>query len=65
MKPQAKLQNLQLNLPWLDLILRPAVLPQDKERELAQALAELLLSVAMEGPVKQVEGGEDEREADR
>lgn len=65
MKPQGKLQNFQLNLPLLDLIIRPAELPQDKGRELAQALAELLLSAAIESTVEQSEGGDDEREADR
>lgn len=61
-KPQ-KLQKLQLNLPLIDL--RPAELPRDKERELAQALAELLLNAAIESAGEQTEGGEDERETDR
>lgn len=63
MKPEAKLQKLQLNLPLLDL--RPAELPRDKGRELAQALAELLLSAAIESTSEQTEGGEDECEVDR
>jgi hypothetical protein len=59
MKQQPKPPNLQRSLPLLDLI--PAALPVDKQRELALALVELLLSATTESTVP---GGDDEPEAD-
>lgn len=61
MKQEPKPPNLQRNLPLLDLT--PAELPVGKQRDLALALVQLLLSAASESAVPQT-GGDDEPEVD-
>jgi hypothetical protein len=60
MKQQPKTPNLQRNLALLDLT--PAELPVGKQRDLALALVQLLLSAATESAVPQT-GGDDEPQA--
>jgi hypothetical protein len=63
MKQPVKSSRLQFNLPLLD---RPALsIPQDKQRELALALVELLIDAAHPSTKSQVNGGGDEPEANR
>ena len=58
MKQQPKPNVLQMNLPLADLA--TADLPADKQRDLALALVELLLSAANTGGVRPSKGGEDD-----
>lgn len=61
MKQPVKPPSLQFNLPLLDL---PALaIPQDKQRELALALVELLIDAARPSATFPVSGGGDEPEA--
>ncbi len=63
MKQPTKSPSRQFNLPLLDL---PALaVPQDKQRELALALVELLIDAARPHAQFQVNGGGDEPEANR
>jgi hypothetical protein len=64
MKDQPKQSVLQLNLVLRNPVTTP--LPDGKERELTQALAELLLSAASarEPLDAQARGGKDESKAD-
>ncbi|MGH9445431.1 MAG: hypothetical protein ACRD3O_06880 [Terriglobia bacterium] len=63
MKQPVKPPSLQFNLPLLDL---PALtIPQDKQRELALALVELLIDAACPNATFPVKGGGDEPEANR
>lgn len=62
MKRSVKPTGTQFNLP---LLTEPAaVLPGDKQRELALALVELLIGVARESVGDSARGGGDESEAD-
>ena len=63
MKQPAKSLHLQLNLSLLNA--SATAVPDDKQRELTLALAELLISAAGEGVEPQANGGEDESEAHR
>jgi hypothetical protein len=65
MKSQSKPDLAQLNLPLLDQ--SPAVIPVDRNDELVQALAALLLGAAdSRSPVEaHPERGHDESETDR
>jgi hypothetical protein len=61
MKRSQKPLDLQMNLSLLGI---PATtVPDDRRRELAQALMELLISALREGIEQQNNGGEDESEA--
>ncbi len=60
MKFQPKLPLTQLNLPLLEPA--PIALPDGKNKELVQALMELLLSAVVSAPAK--EGGERHEQAD-
>ena len=63
MKQPGKPPSLQFRLPLLDL---PALaVPQEKQRELALALVELLIDAARPHAEPQVKGGGDEPEANR
>lgn len=63
MKQPVKAPTLQFNLPLLEL---PALtVPQDKQRELALALVELLTDAARPHTDVQVQGGGDEPEDNR
>jgi len=63
MKQPTKAPHLQFNLPLLDL---PALaVPQEKQRELALALVELLIGAARPHAEFQVNGGGDESETNR
>jgi hypothetical protein len=55
--------NSQLNLLLINA--PKAVLPDDKQRQLALALVELLISAAQKSDQQPTSGGEDELEADR
>lgn len=55
MLPRKRLETTQMNLLFCDS--KPMVLPDDKQRELAIALADLLLNAATEAP--EPESGED------
>ncbi len=62
MKPSVKPTGTQFNLP---LLTEPAaVLPSDKQKELALALVEMLLGAASESVGDPARGGGDESEAD-
>jgi hypothetical protein len=63
MKQQANQLGWQLNLPLFNPT--PLELPLDKQRELALALAEMLLDVASEIVTSRPTGGEDESENHR
>jgi hypothetical protein len=64
MKRPAKPMNLtQLHLPLLTA--SKAAISHDKQRELAVALVELLISAAQESNEGKISGGEDEPEAHR
>ena len=61
MKRSQKPLDLQMNLSLLGI---PATtVPDDRRRELSQALMELLISALREDVEKQNNGGEDESEA--
>jgi len=61
MKRSHKPLDLQMNLSLLGI---PATkVPDDRRRELAQALMELLISAVREDVEQQNNGGEDESEA--
>jgi hypothetical protein len=61
MRKEGKPLNLvQLNLPLLNA--PKAVVSDDKQRELAVALVELLISAAQEGEKRENNGGADEPE---
>jgi hypothetical protein len=63
MKQPVKPPSLQFNLPLLNL---PALtVPDDKQRELALALVELLIDAAHPNVEFQVQGGGNEPEANR
>jgi hypothetical protein len=63
MKQPTKLPSRQFNLPLLDL---PALaVPQEKQRELALALVELLIDAARPQAEFQVNGGGDEPQTNR
>ena len=60
MKRPEKAPNGQMNLSLLDV---PATtVPNDKQKELTQALKELLMSAARENVEQQENGGENESE---
>ena len=60
MKRSHKPLDLQMNLSLLGM---PATtVPDDRQRELTQALMELLISAVREGVEHQENGGEDESE---
>jgi hypothetical protein len=61
-KQSAKAANLQLNLPLPNA--PAAVLPNDKQRELILAVAEMLVNAAREVANHLVNGGNDEPETD-
>ena len=63
MKRPAKPTSPQLNLALVDV--PAAAVPGNKQRELAVALVELLMSAARESVVRPTNGGGDEPEADR
>lgn len=65
MKLQPELRHRQLHLALLDQ--PPTQLPKGKEKELTQALMELLLQAAAEEELAAAEasGGEDESETQR
>jgi len=58
MKQQPKPNVLQMNLPLVDLA--TADLPADKQRDLALALVELLLSASNAGGGRPSKGGDDD-----
>jgi hypothetical protein len=60
MKFQPKSPSTQLNLPLLHPA--PIALPDGKDKELVQALMELLLSAVVSAPV--TEGGQKHEQAD-
>jgi hypothetical protein len=63
MKPSGKPNGTQFNLP---LLTEPAaVLPSDKQRELALALVELLVGAARESGGDPAPGGGDESKTDQ
>lgn len=62
MKHQPKMQSLQLKFAPLDL--SRTELPPDKQNDLTDALAELLLQAAGDLMMLQTRGGDDECEAD-
>jgi hypothetical protein len=63
MKSQPKPLHNQLNLPLLNLA--PATLPSGRDKELARALVELLVSAAHDESVAlAAPGGDDEFEVD-
>jgi len=57
MKKFAKTLGNQINLPLLDLAVSPSI-PVEKQKELNQALMELLLHVAQENCQMSRDGGE-------
>jgi hypothetical protein len=59
----AKLPHSQLNLLLVDV--PKAGIPDEKQKELAMALMELLVQAAQERDAGAANGGGDEREADR
>jgi hypothetical protein len=64
MKRSEKPINPQLYLPILTV--SKAAIPDEKQKELAVALVELLISAAQEGDdERRASGGEDELETDR
>lgn len=63
MNRPAKPLNSQLNLLLVNT--PKAAIPDDKERELALALMELLINAVQKSDRQLANGGEDEREADR
>ena len=63
MKRSAKPTVPQLNLPLIDV--PAATVPGDKQRELAAALMELLISAALESSKQREDGGVHEPEVDR
>lgn len=63
MKQLPEPQSIQFHLPWLQLQLAP--LPPEKQTELVQALAELLLQAAGARVSSLSEGDDHEPEANR
>ncbi len=62
MNRPAKLSHPQLHLLLVDAPKAP--IPDEKQKELAMALMELLIQAAQERDADTVNGGGDEREAD-
>jgi hypothetical protein len=62
-RPDKPIQLAQLHLPLLTA--SKAAISDDKQRELAVALVELLISAAQENEEAQTNGGGDELEANR
>jgi hypothetical protein len=54
MTPKETPSTMQMNLQFLNR--EPMILPQDKQRELALALADLLLNAAIAEPTESDEG---------
>lgn len=62
-RPDKPIQLVQLHLPLLTA--SKAAISDDKQRELAVALVELLISAAQENEEAQTNGGGDELETNR
>ncbi len=54
MTPKETPSTMQMNLQFCNS--EPMILPQDKQRELAIALADLLLNAAVVGPTESAKG---------
>lgn len=63
MTRNAKPLNSQMNLLLVDSL--KTVVPEGKQRELAQALVELLIGAVQESSPESANGGGDELETDR